>query len=39
MWEFPHNAIKKNTEAIIDANKQVGLEINIDKPKHMLLSR
>jgi hypothetical protein len=32
-------AIKKNTETLIDASKVVGLEINVKKTKHMLLSR
>jgi hypothetical protein len=32
------NTIKKNTETLIDASKEVGLEINIEKTKHMLLS-
>jgi sorting nexin-29 len=31
--------IKRNTETSIDASKEVGLEINIEKTKHMLLSR
>jgi hypothetical protein len=31
--------IKKNTETSIDASKEVGLEINVDKTKYMLLSR
>jgi hypothetical protein len=31
--------IKKNTEALIDASKEVGLEINAEKTKYMLLSR
>jgi uncharacterized protein involved in tellurium resistance len=31
--------IKKNTEILIDASKEVGPEINVDKTKHMLLSR
>jgi hypothetical protein len=31
--------IKKNTEPLIDASKEVGLEINVDKTKYMLLSR
>jgi hypothetical protein len=31
-------AIKKNTETLIDANKEVGLEINAEKTKYMLLS-
>jgi hypothetical protein len=32
------DTIKKNTEILIDASKEVGLEINIEKTKHMLLS-
>jgi hypothetical protein len=31
------DTIKKNTETLIDANKEVGLEINVDKTKYMLL--
>jgi hypothetical protein len=31
--------IKKNTKTLIDASKEVGLEINIEKTKYMLLSR
>jgi hypothetical protein len=30
--------IKKDTETLIDASKKVGLEINIEKTKYMLLS-
>jgi hypothetical protein len=30
--------IKKNTETLIDASKEVGLEINVEKIKYMLLS-
>jgi hypothetical protein len=33
------DAIKKNTETLIDASKEVSLEINIGKTKYMLLSR
>jgi hypothetical protein len=33
------NAIKKNTETLIDASKEVGLEANTEKTKYMLLSR
>jgi hypothetical protein len=32
------DTIKKNTETLIDANKEVGLEINIEKTKYILLS-
>jgi hypothetical protein len=32
------HCIKKNTKTLIDANKDVGLEINVDKTKYMLLS-
>jgi hypothetical protein len=31
--------IKKHTETLIDASEEVGLEINIEKTKYMLLSR
>jgi hypothetical protein len=33
------DTIKKNTETLIDASKEVGLEINAEKTKYMLLSR
>jgi hypothetical protein len=33
------DTIKKNTEILIDATKEVGLEINVYKTKYMLLSR
>jgi hypothetical protein len=33
------DTIKKNTETLIDASKEVGLEINVNKTKYMLLSR
>jgi hypothetical protein len=32
------DTIKKNTETLIDASKEVGLEINIEKSKCILLS-
>jgi hypothetical protein len=32
------DTIKKNTEYLIDASKEVGLEINVEKSKYMLLS-
>jgi hypothetical protein len=33
------DTIQKNTETLIDASKEVGLDINIEKSKYMLLSR
>jgi hypothetical protein len=30
--------IKKNAETLIDASKEVGLEINVEETKYMLLS-
>jgi hypothetical protein len=32
------DTIKKNTETLIDASKEVGLELNVEKSKYMLLS-
>jgi hypothetical protein len=31
--------IKKNTEALIDSSKEVGLDVNSEKTKYMLMSR
>jgi hypothetical protein len=33
------NTIKKNTQTLIDASKEVCLEVNTEKTKYMLLSR
>jgi sorting nexin-29 len=33
------STIKKNTEALLDASKEVGLEVNSEKTKYMLMSR
>jgi hypothetical protein len=33
------DTIKKNTGTLINASKEVGLEINVEKTKYMLLSR
>jgi hypothetical protein len=33
------DTIKKNTEAILDASKEVGLEVNTERTKYMLMSR
>jgi hypothetical protein len=32
------DTIKKNTETVIDAGMEIGLEINVEKTKYMLLS-
>jgi hypothetical protein len=32
------NSIKKNTEALVAATKDIGLEINADKTKYMVMS-
>jgi hypothetical protein len=37
-WEKT-DTIKKNTEALLDASKEVGLEMNRQKTKYMLMSR
>jgi hypothetical protein len=33
------HAVQKNTEALIAAAKEIGLEVNADKTKYMLMSR
>jgi hypothetical protein len=33
------DTIQKNTEALLDAGKEVGLEMNSEKVKYMLMSR
>jgi hypothetical protein len=33
------DTIKKNTEALLDASKEVDLEVNPEKTKYMLMSR
>jgi hypothetical protein len=32
------NTINKNTQTLIDASKEVGLEVNVEKNKYMLVS-
>jgi enoyl-[acyl-carrier-protein] reductase (NADH) len=32
------DTIQKNTEALLDASKEVGLEVNSEKTKYMLIS-
>jgi hypothetical protein len=36
--EYNIDTTKKNTETAIDVSEDVGLEINTEKTKHMLLS-
>jgi hypothetical protein len=33
------DTINKNTQTLIDASKEVGLEVNVEKTKYMLVSR
>jgi hypothetical protein len=33
------NIIKKNSEALLDASQEVGLEVNTEKSKYMVVSR
>jgi hypothetical protein len=33
------NIVKKNTEALLDASKEAGLEVNPEETKYMLMSR
>jgi hypothetical protein len=33
------DTIKKNTQTLIDASKEVGLEVNVEKTKYMLVSQ
>jgi hypothetical protein len=33
------NAIKKSTEALVVASKEIGLEVNVEKSKYMVMSR
>jgi hypothetical protein len=37
-WEKRINTIKKNTEALLDASGEVGLEVNIEKTKYVFKS-
>jgi hypothetical protein len=32
------DTIQKNTEALLDTSKEVGLEVNLEKTKYMLMS-
>jgi hypothetical protein len=39
LLEYNINTIKKNAGTLIDAGKEVGLEVNAEKSKYMLLCR
>jgi hypothetical protein len=39
IWGDNIDVIKKNRGTLIDASKEVGLEVNAEKTKYMLLSR
>jgi hypothetical protein len=33
------DTLKKNTKTLIDASREVGIEVNVEKTKYMLVSR
>ena len=33
------HTVKENAEALVVATKEIGLEVNVDKPKYMIMSR
>jgi hypothetical protein len=39
MWGESVHAIKKNTEALLVASKEIGLKVNADKTEYMIMSR
>jgi hypothetical protein len=38
-WGGSIHAMKKNTEALVVASKEIGLEVNAEKTKYMVTSR
>jgi hypothetical protein len=38
LWEKTYDTIQKNTEALLDVHKEVGLKVNPEKTKYMLMS-
>jgi len=38
LWGSVHT-VKENVEAFVVANKKIGLDVNADKTKHMVMSR
>jgi len=39
IWGGSVHTIKENEEAFIAASKEIGLEVNVDKTKNMVMSR
>ena len=43
MWSADHSsrnaAVEENVEALVVATKEIGLEVNADKTKYMIMSR
>jgi hypothetical protein len=39
LGDYIDNTVSKNTETLIDASEEIGLEMNVEKTKYMLLSR
>ena len=33
------HTVKKNAEALVVASKEIGIEVNVDKTKYMVMSR
>ena len=38
-WGGSVHTVKENAEALVVANKEIGLEVNTDKTKYMIMSR
>jgi hypothetical protein len=39
LWGDSVNTIKDNSETLLEAGRDIGLEINADKTKYMIMSR
>ena len=39
IWGRKVHTQKKNTKALVDASKEIGLEVNVDKTKYMVMAR
>ena len=38
-WEEAVHTVKENAEALVVATKEIGLEVNADKTKYMVMSQ